>query len=78
MGAADALAAIELFPDLIGTSLHHSLLTHFQTHAKDLSSYQSTQDGRWHNILTDPESVLETSSSAMILYRVQLPWFRLI
>ena len=31
------------------------------------SLLQSEDDGRWHNILDDPNSFLETSSTAMIL-----------
>ena len=48
MGAADALAALELFPE---TEEYQVLLENFQNHAGNLSFWQSEEDGRWHNII---------------------------
>jgi len=67
MGAAEALSALELFPELKGSTTHRELLENFQHHAGNLSLLQSESDGRWHNILDDPETFTETSSTAMIL-----------
>ena len=51
MGAADALAALELFPELKQTEEYQILLENFQNHAGNLSLWQSEEDGRWHNII---------------------------
>ena len=51
MGAADALAALELFPELKQTEEYQVLLENFQNHAGNLSFWQSEEDGRWHNII---------------------------
>ena len=51
MGAADALAALELFPELKQTEEYQILLENFQNHAGNLSFWQTAEDGRWHNII---------------------------
>ena len=68
MGAADALTSLELFPQLKVSHIYSNLLENFQLHAETLANYQSSDDGRWHNILNHPDSFLETSSTAMFLY----------
>ena len=67
MGTVEALSALELFAELKGSTTYLELLENFQAHAGNLSLLQSHPDGRWHNILDDPESFLETSSTAMVL-----------
>jgi unsaturated rhamnogalacturonyl hydrolase len=67
MGAAEALTALDLFPSLRNTPIYNELLTNFQNHAGNLSLLQSDVDGRFHNILDDPDTFTETSSTAMIL-----------
>ena len=49
--AGDALAALELFPELKQTEEYQILLENFQNHAGNLSLWQSEEDGRWHNII---------------------------
>lgn len=68
MGSADALSSLELFPDLKSSQIYLTLLENFRWHATNLTTFQNSNDGRWHNILNDPESFLETSSTAMYLY----------
>ena len=51
MGAADALSALELFPDLKKSEEYQILLENFQNHAGNLSLWQSQEDGRWHNMI---------------------------
>lgn len=42
------------------------ILNIFKRHAEGLKAVQS-QDGRWHQVLDDPESYLETSATAMFV-----------
>ena len=50
-------------PDIIQ---YNQLLENFQQHCEGLRSVQDI-DGRWHNILTNSSTYLETSASAMYL-----------
>ena len=60
MGAADALAALELFPELKQSQEYGKLLTNFQNHAGNLSNWQSEKDGRWHNIIQGCQFMIGT------------------
>ena len=51
MGAADALIALEFFPELRDSQEYEILLKNFQNHAGNLSLWQSQENGRWHNII---------------------------
>ena len=72
---ADGLVALEAHPSHHphargGTPLQSSfdqVLVAFQQHATGVLAAQDPQDGRWHNILTDASSFLETSATAMFL-----------
>ncbi len=67
MGAADVLESMEKFPEMLESQTYLQLLANFKKHASTLSKLQSV-DGRWHNILNQNETFLETSCSAMNLY----------
>eukprot|EP00054_Salpingoeca_dolichothecata_P001463 m.19274 g.19274 ORF g.19274 m.19274 type:complete len:434 (+) comp12201_c0_seq1:88-1389(+) len=41
----------------------------FQSHAEAVANYQSP-DGRWHQVLNDTSTFLETSATAMIVYSI--------
>ena len=66
MGASEALKVLSDL-GMNTTQEFIELLHNFQSHAENLRVLQSENDGRWHNILDDSESVVETSSTAMIL-----------
>ena len=66
MGASEALKVLSDL-GMNTTQEFIELLHNFQNHAENLRILQSENDGRWHNILDDPDSVVETSSTAMIL-----------
>ena len=64
------MEALEVLEDLgIPTADYGLLLSHFQEHAQSLKEMQSAaaEDGGWSNILTNPDTFLETSCGAMFL-----------
>ena len=75
MGAAEALTALEQFPTLRRNSPRYSeLLQNFQFHAGNLSLLQNKQNGKFHNVLNNPDTFTETSATAMILTALLRGW----
>ena len=70
MGAATALEALGSFPDSLQEPVYQDLLQNFKFHAGNLSLYQSKSDGKWHNLIKDPTTYLETSSTSMYLFSI--------
>ncbi len=50
------------------TSAFTNLAADFKQQAKALMKYQDSKTGLWHTVIDRPDSYLETSASAMILY----------
>lgn len=61
----EALAALEELG--IPTADYGLLLERFQEHAESLRQRQDQTEGGWNNILTNPDTFLETSCGAMFL-----------
>ncbi len=67
MGEVEALTALEQFSELHETDSYRNLKANFQAHAGNISALQDKNDGRWHNILDEDSTFLETSSTGMFL-----------
>ena len=74
MGAAEALTALEQFPKLRNSPRYMELLQNFQFHAGNLSLLQNKQNGKFHNVLNNPDTFTETSATAMILTAFLRGW----
>ncbi|UCD28144.1 MAG: glycoside hydrolase family 88 protein, partial [Planctomycetota bacterium] len=59
----------EVLPFLNRTNPHYApLLERFRRQVRGLLAVQDPQSGMWHTVVNRPESYLETSGTAMILY----------
>ncbi len=62
----ELLKSVEAFQDLRNTSAYQQLLGLFQDHSRAVAAVQAP-DGRWHQVLNESSTFLETSASAMFL-----------
>lgn len=67
MTHAEVLAALEATPGPAALAAKTRALTIFRDHAAALAKLQNRTDGRWHQLLDDSGSFLETSATAMYL-----------
>lgn len=65
MTHAEVLAALEATPGPAASAAKKRALAIFVRHATALANVQNATDGRWHQLLDDPTSFLETSATAM-------------
>ena len=66
LGNLEALEALAAFPQLKHSPMYQELLWRFENRMEALLQWQST-DGRWHQVINETSTFLETSCTAMFL-----------
>ena len=66
MAHAEVLKSLETFPNIKETRLYKQVLSIYQSLSKALADVQSV-DGRWHQVLNETNTFLETTASAMFI-----------
>ena len=66
MAHAEVLKSLEAFPHIKESSLYKQVLSMYQSRCKAITDVQSP-DGRWHQVLNESNTFLETTASAMFV-----------
>ena len=67
MSHVEVLEAMDRFPRLRKSQVFHELVQIFREHALGVVNSQSREDGRWHQVLNETSTFLETSATAMFV-----------
>lgn len=67
MAQVEVLATLQTMPHLPGSSLYRELVSFLQWQIQGIVKYQGVNDGRWHQVINERTTFLETSATAIYI-----------